>query len=310
MNFQQLRIVRETVRQRFNLTDASNALFTSQSGASKHIRDLEEELGVELFERRGKRILGLTTAGGTLLETIERILLDAENLKRSAQQLANQDQGRLAIATTHTQARYALPPIVAQFKERFPKVNLELHQCSPSEIVSLLKSGRVDIGIATEGVNDEGSSFVRFPFHHWHHSIVVPAGHALSQAQELRLEDIAGYPIVTYHEGFTGRARIDQAFQAAGLVPNVVLTALDADVIKTYVELGLGIGVIASLAYSDERDRDLTLLSGQALFPRNTTYLALRRGHFLHAFAYAFLKLCSDDLDEDTVQRALGGRRD
>lgn len=308
MNLQQLRIVRETVRQRFNLTEASNALFTSQSGASKHIRDLEEELGVEIFERRGKRILGLTTAGGTLLETIERILLDAENLKRSAHQLAHQDQGRLAIATTHTQARYSLPPIIAKFKERFPKVNLELHQCSPAEIVSLLKTGNVDVGIATEGVNDEGSSFVRFPFHHWHHSVVVPKGHPLTQCDALRLEDIADYPIVTYHEGFTGRTRIDQAFQAAGLVPNVVLTALDADVIKTYVELGLGIGVIASLAYNADRDRGLELLSGHELFPRNTTYLALRRGHFLHAFAYEFLHLCSETLDESTIQRALGAR--
>ncbi|WP_110651242.1 CysB family HTH-type transcriptional regulator [Salinicola peritrichatus] len=308
MNLQQLRIVRETVRQRFNLTEASNALFTSQSGASKHIRDLEDELGVELFERRGKRILGLTTAGSTLLEIIERILLDVENLKRSAHQLAHQDQGRLAIATTHTQARYSLPPIIARFKEKFPKVNLELHQCGPSEIVALLKSGTVDIGIATEGVNEENSSFVRFPFHYWHHSIVVPDGHALTRTSPLTLEAVADYPIVTYHEGFTGRARIDQAFESAGLVANVVLTALDADVIKTYVELGLGIGIIASLAYHPERDRGLELLSGNDLFPRNTTYLALRRGHFLQAFAYEFLHLCSAELDETTVQRALDAR--
>ncbi|WP_251978788.1 CysB family HTH-type transcriptional regulator [Salinicola avicenniae] len=308
MNLQQLRIVRETVRQHFNLTDASNALYTSQSGASKHIRDLEEELGVELFERRGKRILGLTTAGGTLLETVERILLEAENLKRSAHQLAHQDQGKLAIATTHTQARYSLPPIIARFRARFPRVKLELHQCSPSEIVSLLKTGRVDIGIATEGISDEGSSFVRFPFHHWHHSVVIPEGHPLAQQGTLRLETIADYPIVTYHEGFTGRARIDQAFSDAGLLPNVVLTALDADVIKTYVELGLGIGIIASLAYDPQRDRGLTLLPGEKLFPRNTTYLALRRGHFLHTFTYEFLQLCSNLLDASSVQQALDSR--
>lgn len=308
MNFQQLRIVRETVRQRFNLTEASNALFTSQSGASKHIRDLEDELGVELFERRGKRILGLTTAGRALLDTIERILLDAENLKRSAHQLANQDQGRLAIATTHTQARYALPPIIAQFKTRFPKVNLELHQCSPSEIVALLKSGTVDIGIATEGFNEPHSSFVRFPFHQWHHSIVVPDSHPLVDASPLTLEALAEYPIVTYHEGFTGRTRIDSAFEQEGLLPNVVLTALDADVIKTYVELGMGVGVIASVAYHAERDRGLRLLSGADLFPENTTYLALRRGHFLHAFVYEFLQLCSSELDEQTVQEALDAR--
>ncbi|WP_232822296.1 CysB family HTH-type transcriptional regulator [Salinicola sp. CR57] len=308
MNFQQLRIVRETVRQRFNLTEASNALFTSQSGASKHIRDLEDELGVELFERRGKRLLGLTTAGGTLLETIERILLDAENLKRSAHQLANRDQGRLAIATTHTQARYSLPPVIARFKESFPKVHLELHQCSPGEIVSLLRAGTVDIGIATEAVNEDGASFVRFPFHHWHHSIVVPEDHPLTRIAPLTLEAVADYPIVTYHEGFTGRASIDQAFEKAALAADVVLTALDADVIKTYVELGLGIGIIASLAYHPDRDRGLTLLSGESLFPRNTAYLALRRGHFLHAFAYEFLRLCSAALNEETVQQALAAR--
>ncbi|MFC0266618.1 CysB family HTH-type transcriptional regulator [Kushneria aurantia] len=308
MNFQQLRIVRETVRQHFNLTEAANALFTSQSGASKHIRDLEDELGIALFERRGKRILGLTPAGGVLIETVERILLDAENLKRSAHQLANQDQGRLAIATTHTQARYALPGIITRFKQRFPNVHLELHQCSPAEIVSLLKVGSVDIGIATESVNAEDSPFVCFPFHHWHHAVVVPEGHPLTQVSPLTLADIADYPIVTYHHGFTGRTRVDQAFSAAGLTPDVVLTALDADVIKTYVELGLGIGVIASLAYTPGRDSGLELLASDTLFPRNTTYLALRRGHFLRSFAYEFLQLCSSQLSAETVQQALNAR--
>lgn len=310
MNLQQLRIVRETVRQRFNLTEASNALFTSQSGASKHIRDLEDELGVELFERRGKRILGLTVAGGSLIEVIERILLDIENLKRSAHQFAHQDQGSLAIATTHTQARYALPSIIARFKQAFPKVHLELHQCGPDEIVSLLKAGKVDIGIATEALHEEGQLFACFPFHHWHHSVIVPEGHPLEDGEPLTLERIADYPIVTYHEGFTGRARIDRAFESAEVVPDIVLTALDADVIKTYVELGLGVGVIASVAYHEQRDRGLSLLDTSHLFPRNTTYLALRRGHFLRSYAYRFLNFCRDDLDESRVQQVLAGRSD
>ncbi|MGY6564398.1 MAG: CysB family HTH-type transcriptional regulator [Halomonadaceae bacterium] len=308
MNFQQLRIVRETVRRGFNLTEASNALYTSQSGASKHIRDLEEELGVELFERRGKRILGLTQGGAALVEIIERILLDAENLKRSAHQLTHEDQGSLAIATTHTQARYALPPIIARFKQIFPKVHLELHQCGPDEIVSLLKAGKVDIGIATEALHEEGQLFACFPFYHWYHGVIVPEGHPLDNGESLTLERIAEHPIVTYHEGFTGRARIDRAFSAAEVMPDIVLTALDADVIKTYVELGLGVGLIASMAYHEERDRGLTLLDASNLLPRNTTYLALRRGHFLRAYAYRFLQLCREDLDESTVQQVLAGK--
>lgn len=307
MNLQQLRIVRETVRHRFNLTEAANALFTSQSGASKHIRDLEEELGVELFERRGKRILGLTMAGSTLLEIIERILLDAENLKRSAHQLTHEDQGSLAIATTHTQARYALPPVIARFKQAFPKVHLELHQCGPDEIVSMLKAGKVDIGIATEALHKEGQQFACFPFYHWYHGVIVPEGHPLDDGQPLTLSRIAAHPIVTYHEGFTRRARIDQAFSSSELVPDIVLTALDADVIKTYVELGLGVGVIASMAYHEDRDRGLRLLDASELLPRNTTYLALRRGHFLRSFAYHFLQLCRSDLDEAAVQQRLAG---
>ncbi|MCE8013264.1 CysB family HTH-type transcriptional regulator [Billgrantia desiderata] len=308
MNFQQLRIIRETVRRGFNLTEASNALYTSQSGASKHIRDLEEELGVELFERRGKRILGLTQGGAALVEIIERILLDAENLKRSAHQLTHEDQGSLAIATTHTQARYALPPIIARFKQIFPKVHLELHQCGPDEIVSLLKAGKVDIGIATEALHEEGQLFACFPFYHWYHGVIVPEGHPLDNGESLTLERIAEHPIVTYHEGFTGRARIDRAFSATEVMPDIVLTALDADVIKTYVELGLGVGLIASMAYHEERDRGLTLLDASNLLPRNTTYLALRRGHFLRAYAYRFLQLCREDLDEATVQSVLAGK--
>lgn len=310
MNIQQLRIVRETVRQHFNLTEASNALFTSQSGASKHIRDLEEELGVELFERRGKRILGLTVAGSTLIDCIERILLDVENLKRSAHQLTHEDQGSLAIATTHTQARYALPPIIARFKQAFPKVHLELHQCGPEEIVSMLKAGKVDVGIATEALNEEGQLFACFPFYHWYHGVVVPEEHPLNDGYPLTLERITQHPIVTYHEGFTGRARIDTAFSAANAYPDIVLTALDADVIKTYVELGMGVGLIASMAYHEQRDQGLKLLDASSLFPRNTTYLALRRGHFLRGYAYQFLKLCRENLDEETVQRVLAGRPD
>lgn len=305
MNFQQLRIVREVVRRQFNLTDASNALFTSQSGASKHIRDLEDELGVVLFERRGKRMLGLTPAGTTLFETVERILLESENLKRLAQQWVHEDQGRLRIATTHTQARYVLPRIIARFRRDFPRVHLELQQCGPAEIVSLLRAGRVDIGMATEALGEASQELVTFPFHQWQHAVVVPEDHPLCDVEPLTLEAIARYPIVTYHEGFTGRSRIDQAFAAAGVTPDVVMSALDADVIKTYVELNLGVGIIASVAFDPVRDAGLAMLEHDDLFPRNTTLVALRRGHLLRNFAYRFLECCSPELDSKIVQRAL-----
>ncbi|MCM2973368.1 LysR substrate-binding domain-containing protein [Larsenimonas suaedae] len=307
MNLQQLRLVREVVRRRFNLTEAANALFTSQSGASKHIRDLEDELGVELFERRGKRLLGLTPVGATLTETIERILLDSENLKRLAQQWVHDDQGRLRIATTHTQARYILPAIIARFRQDFPRVHLELQQCDPGEVVSLLRAGKVDIGMATEALSEAHHELATFPFHHWQHGVVVPDGHPLCEvpAATLGLADIARYPIVTYHEGFTGRSCIDQAFAAAGVVPEVAMSALDADVIKTYVELRLGIGILASIAFDPARDAGLVMLDTPDFFERNTTLIAVRRGHLLRNFAYRFLECCAPELDRATLSAAV-----
>ncbi|RJS95205.1 CysB family HTH-type transcriptional regulator [Salinisphaera sp. Q1T1-3] len=309
MNIQQLRIMRETVRQDFNLTDASTALHTSQSGASKHIRDLEGELGVDLFERKGKRLLGLTGEGRMLISLIERIVLDVENLKRSAMQLTHEEEGQLSIATTHTQARYALPPVVSQFKAAFPKVHLELHQCGPEEIVSLLKAGKVDIGVATEGLANETRNFACFRFYEWHHSVIVPEGHPLADGQPLTLERIAEFPLITYHKGFTGRSRLNQVFEDAGITPDFVLTALDADVIKTYVELNLGVGLIASMAYHEARDRGLVLLPAAHLFPKNTSYIALRRGYFLRSYIYKFLNICREDLTEQTI-RGLMSRED
>ncbi|MCX7170279.1 MAG: CysB family HTH-type transcriptional regulator [Proteobacteria bacterium] len=304
MNFQQLRIIRETVRRSFNLTEVANALFTSQSGVSKHIKDLEDELGVELFVRKGKRLLGLTDPGKELVGIVERMLLDAKNIKRLAEQFSNRDQGQLTVATTHTQARYALPEVVTEFKKSFPKVHLKLHQAGPPEIVELLLDGQADIGIATESI-DSVPELVTFPYYTWHHAVILPAGHPLEQLQPLTLEAIADFPIVTYHEGFTGRGRIDKIFSDAGLVPDIVMSALDADVIKTYVELGLGIGIIASMAYSPVRDANMRLLECQHLFAQNTTRIAIRRGHYLRGFAYRFVELCSQELSEVRVREAL-----
>ena len=303
MNFQQLRIVRETVRQNFNLTEVANALFTSQSGVSKHIKDLEDELGIELFIRRGKRILGLTDPGKALVKIAERMLLDAKNVRGLAEQFANSDRGNLSITTTHTQARYALPSVISRFKAVFPKVHLTLHQASPSEIVAMLLAGEADIGIATE-LLDGIPELAAFPFYIWNHAVIVPQDHPLATAEPLTLSAIASYPIITYHEGFTGRTRIDATFAAAGLTPDIVLSALDADVIKTYVEIGLGIGIIASVAFNPARDSNLRLLECEHLFEKNTTWIALRKGHYLRGFAYRFIDQCDPHLTEENIKLA------
>ena len=301
MNFQQLKIIQEAVRCHFNLTEVANALFTSQSGVSKHIKDLEDELGVELFIRRGKRLLGMTEPGKEVVEIVRRMLLDANNIRQLAAQFSNRDQGKLCVATTHTQARYALPPIVGQFKAAFPKVHLALHQASPSEIVTRLLSGEADIGIATEALADV-AELAAFAFYEWRHAVIVPESHPLAAEASLTLEAIVDYPIITYHEGFTGRARIDATFARAGLIPDIVISALDADVIKTYVELGLGIGIIAAMAYSPAKDSGLRLLDTAPLFERNIAWIAVRKGHYLRNFVYRFIELCNPELTEATVR--------
>jgi LysR family cys regulon transcriptional activator len=304
MNLQQLKIVIETAKQNFNLTEVANTLFTSQSGISKHIKDLEDELGIELFVRKGKRFLGLTDPGKELIQIAERMLLDAKNIKKLADQFSQSDHGQLTIATTHTQARYALPEVIRQFKNAFPKVHLAIHQGSPNEIVDMLKKGEADIGIATESIS-QIAELVTFPFYNWHHAIIVPKGHALENKKDVTLEEIADYPLVTYHEGFTGRKSIDEAFLKKNLSPDIVISALDADVIKTYVELDLGIGIIASMAYQKERDTKLSLVDSKNLFSNNTTHIAIRQGHYLRGYAYKFLELCSRDLNEAKIKSAI-----
>jgi LysR family cys regulon transcriptional activator len=309
MNFQQLRIIRETVRRNFNLTDVANALYTSQSGVSKHIKDMEDELGIELFVRKGKRLLGLTKPGEELVGIVERMLLDAKNIKNLADQFSNTDKGQLSVATTHTQARYALPRVVTEFKRRFPKVHLVLYQASPTEIAQMLQNGSADIGVATESLS-EVPDLVSFPYYEWEHAVIVPQGHPLEKVSPLTLEAIAEYPIVTYHEGFTGRGLIDRIFADAHLEPDIVMSALDADVIKTYVELGLGVGIVASLAFDPERDQRLQLLKTAHLFEKNTARIAIRRGHYLRGFAYTFIELCVPTLSEETVRSRLNPVRD
>ena len=304
MNFQQLRIIRETVRHNFNLTEVSNHLFTSQSGVSKHIKDLEDELGVELYIRKGKRLIGLTEPGKEMLHIVERMLLDAKNLKNLADQYSQKDTGKLTIVTTHTQARYVLPEVIKQFKQLYPKVHLKLHQGSPDEISKMLINGDADIGIATEAIG-EISDLESFPYYCWQHAVIVPENHPLTQIEKIQLDDIATYPIVTYHEGFTGRATIDKAFADAGIVPDIAMSALDADVIKSYVELDIGVGIVAAMAFDPKRDAGLVMINTNHLFAENQTKLAVRKGHYLRTFGYDFIALCIPALDKDEIERKL-----
>lgn len=301
MNFQQLRIIRETVRQNFNLTEASAALYTSQSGVSKHIKDLEDELGVQLFVRKGKRLLGLTEPGQALLSIVERMLVDADNIKRLADDFNKVDEGTLTIATTHTQARYVLPPIVNLFKKEFPKVHLILQQASPVEIAEMLLQGEADIGIATESLTTE-ENLASVPYYDWCHSIITPQDHPLTSKTEISLTDLAEYPIITYHGGFTGRSKIDKAFTDAGIDVNIVMSALDADVIKTYVELGMGVGVVNNVAYDAERDYRLKQIQTD-IFGVNTTWIAVRKGHLLRGYGYEFISLCAPNADIKALKR-------
>jgi LysR family cys regulon transcriptional activator len=303
MNFQQLRSVREAQRRGFNLTEVAQALHTSQPGVSRQIRELEEELGIELFVRVGKRLTGLTEPGEQVLPVIERLLLEAENLRRSADDFAQAGSGRLRIAATHSQARYALPHAVRDFRAHHPDVSLHLQQGTPRQIARLLLDGEADVGIATEALA-QYPELVALPCYRWTHAVVVPPGHPLLDGQPLTLARLAQFPIVTYEPGYTGRSHIDEAFAAAQLAPQIVLSAMDADVIKTYVELGLGVGIVAAIAFDEERDRHLRALDARHLFADNMTRLAVRRSAYLRDYVYAFIQTFASPLGREVVDAA------
>ena len=308
VNFQQLRSVRETVRQGFNLTEVAAALHTSQPGVSRQIRELEDELGIEIFERAGKRLTGLTPPGATVLPIVERLLIEAENLKRAGEDFAAAGRGTLTIATTHSQARYVLPTAVRDFSTAHPDVLFRLHQGSPAQVAQLLLDREADIGIATESLATY-PDLVALPGYRWTHAVVVPADHPLAseaaRGERLTLRRLAAFPVITYEPGFTGRSHIDDAFEREGLAINPVLSAMDADVIKTYVELGMGVGIIASMAYDDVRDTTLRALDAGHLFATNVTHIAVRRGTYLRDFMYDFIRTFAAPLDRALVDRAL-----
>ena len=306
LNLQQLRYLCGIVDHGLNVSDAAEALFTSQPGISKQIRQLEDELGLSVFVRQGKRLASLTPAGEVVVATARRALREIGNLKRVADEFRNEDSGVLSIATTHTQARYVLPPVLSRFAARFPKVRVVLHQGNPAQVAEQTRNGEVDVGIATEAIADVGE-LVALPCYRWNRGILVPKGHPLTATSPLTLEAIAGHPIVTYDFAFTGRSAINAAFAARGLVPNVVLTALDSDVIKTYVELGMGVGIVAKMAFDPRKDVAFEMLDASHLFAASMTRLALRRGIFLRGFVYDFIALFAPQYTRGAVDAALAG---
>lgn len=306
MNLQQLRYLHEIAKRGLNVTEAAAALFTSQPGVSKQVRLFEEELGIVIFERAGKRLTGITEPGRQVLEIVDRMLQDAGNLKRIGEEHAGDESGTLDIAATHTQARYLLPPVVKRFAERYPRVRLRLHQGNPEQVADWVARGDADIGIATEAL-DRLPQLVTMPCYQWSHTVVAPRGHALLGERAIDLATLARWPLITYDPTFTGRTRIDNAFARAGITPNIVLTAVDSDVIKTYAELGLGIGIIAEMAFDPARDTALAAVAANHLFETNTTRLAIRRGTWLRGFDYAFIELFAPRLSRKMVDTTLKG---
>ena len=303
MKLQQLRYIWEVAHHDLNVSATAQSLYTSQPGISKQIRLLEDELGVEVFARSGKHLTHVTPAGEAILEAAGEVLRKVESIKKVAQEYSNERKGSLSIATTHTQARYALPSTIRAFIERYPEVSLHMHQGTPMQISEMAADGTVDFAIATEAL-ELFSDLIMMPCYRWNRCVLVPSDHPLTQVSRLTLEDVAAHPIVTYVFGFTGRSKLDEAFVDKGLVPRVVFTAADADVIKTYVRLGLGIGIVAGMAHDIEVDRDLVALDASHLFASSVTRIGCRRGTFLRGYMYEFIEHFAPHLNREVVQDA------
>ena len=311
MNLHQFRFVLEAVRRNLNLTEAAKALHTSQPGVSKAILELEDELGIDIFARHGKRIKRVTEPGQEVLRSIEIIMREVSNLKRIGAQFATQDSGTLSIAATHTQARYVLPAAVAKLRHAYPKVSISLHQGAPEQVARMLLDDVADIGIATEALADH-PELITLPCYDWQHALVLPTGHPLQERERIALEDLAQVPLITYHPSYTGRSRIDQAFTQRQLKPHIVLDAIDSDVIKTYVKLGLGVGIVAEMAMQgDERSPELVSRPLGYLFGHNVSRVAFKRGAYLRQFVLRFAEFLSERLSRELIHKAmLGGGTD
>ena len=306
MKLQQLRYLTEVARRGLNVSETAEALHTSQPGVSKQIRALEDELGVQVFARHGKRLVSVTEPGKAVIAIAERILAEAQNLRRAGEEYANDQAGTLTIAATHTQARYSLPKAVAAFKRRYPKVELVIHQGNPTQICDQVLAGEADMAVATEmiGLYPE---LVSLPVYQWNRCVVVPPRHPLLKSGPLTLEELSRYPIVTYDFAFANRSLVQKAFENRGLAPHVVLSAQDSDVIKTYVELGLGVGILAKMAFNEKRDRPLRAIDASHLFESSTTRLGVKRGAYLRRYAYEFIELFAPQLPRNVVERAVAG---
>lgn len=304
MNFQQLRYVRTAIQHNLNLTKVADQLCTSQSGVSKQIKELEAELKVDIFVRRGKRLTGLTKAGENAAELIDKLLHQAENLKRLSEQFVQEDKGRLVVATTHNQANYVLPAILMRFNERFPDVEIELRQGTPKYVVDLVLRGEADVGVATEAVDDY-AELQTYPCFTWEHVVIVPAGHPLADARHVSLADVACHPIITYNPEFSGRSQISEAFATAGIDPDIRLTAMDADVIKTYVRLGMGVGIVAQMSVTNGPADSLIVLPGSnRFFEPSMTKIATLKGSLLRNYAYQLMEMLAPHLDAAVLSGA------
>ena len=303
MKLQQLRYIWEVAHHDLNVSATAQSLYTSQPGISKQIRLLEDELGVEVFSRSGKHLTRITPAGEAILQTTGEILRKVECIKQVAQEFSNDKKGSLSLATTHTQARYVLPKIIRGFIQNYPDVSLHMHQGTPMQISEMAADGTVDFAIATEAM-ELFSDLIMMPCYQWNRVVIVPKGHPLCQLSELTLEDVVKHPIVTYVFGFTGRSKLDEAFMERGLVPRIVFTAADADVIKTYVRMGLGIGIVAKMAHNEELDADLIALDVGKLFKPSITKIGFRRGTFIRGFMYEFIESFAPHLNRNLVEEA------
>ncbi|WP_455212463.1 HTH-type transcriptional regulator CysB [Kaarinaea lacus] len=305
MKLQQLRYISEVVKRDLNVSEAAQALHTSQPGVSKQIRLLEDELGVPIFLRTGKSLEQITEPGREILKRANRILLEVEMIRRIGDEYTQHDQGMLTVATTHTQACYALPPVITAFLQRYPNVRLRIRQGSPQQIADLVALEKADIAIATESVSSS-ESLIALPCYHWNHCVVVPKTHSLKKKKSpLTLVELASYPLITYDFAFAGRSSVNKAFENAKLTPNVMLTALDSDVIKTYVRAGLGVGLLAQMAYDKNKDKDLHMIEVAHLFEPNTTWIGVRRGSYMRGFVYDFISLFAPHLTRKHVSAAL-----
>lgn len=301
MKLQQLRYIWEVAHHDLNVSQTAQSLYTSQPGISKQIRLLEDELGVEIFSRSGKHLTRITPAGESILKTAGEIMRKVESIKSVAQEFCDEKKGALAVATTHTQCRYVLPPVIKQFIDKFPDVALHMHQGTPMQISELAADGTADFAIATEAL-DLFSDLVMMPCYSWNRAVLVPRDHELAQISRLSLEDLSRYPLVTYTFGFTGRSKLDEAFSAKGLSPRVVFTAADADVIKTYVRMGMGVGIVASMAHDPVKDDDLVALDASHLFEPSITKIGFRRGSFLRGYMFDFIQMFAPHLSRDLVE--------